>query len=185
MLAACSLSVRNLNNSCLTVKFHVCKIHQIFIVVVWRVEISYGASGHISMWLDDIPGGHSLFYFRLRFSVFLLFIFSSSFLLKREPSQYGGKRAERQDDAPGAACSRGSVSAAAQFKQTPAEVQVAGFLFQFLPEVRRPLLAVRQRRRGTGVEVVPVAGGRKHMRGNLIQSPDRKKSRNNQVVEAC
>lgn len=113
---------------------------------------------------EDIPGRHSLFYFRLCFSVFLRFIFSSSFPLKGEPSQYGGKRAKHQGDAPGAACSRGSVPTAAQFKQTPAEVQVAGFLFQFLPEVRRPLLAVRQCRRGAGVEVVPVAGGRKHER---------------------
>lgn len=70
-------------------------------------------------------------------------------MLKRQPSQYGGQRAEDQGEAPGVGGSRCSVTAATQFKQTPAEIQVAGLRFQFLPQVRGPLLAVGQRRRGT------------------------------------
>lgn len=84
-----------------------------------------------------------------------------SFLLKRQPSQYGGQGGQQQAEAPG---SGRAVSAATQFKQTPTEIQVAGFLFQFLPEVRRPLLAVGQRRRGTGMEVIPVTGERRQKR---------------------
>lgn len=64
--------------------------------------------------------------------------------------------------APGVSRSGGPVAAAAEFKQAPSEIQVAGLLFQFLPEVRRSLVAVRQRRRGAGMEVVPVTGERKH-----------------------
>lgn len=85
---------------------------------------------------------------------------SSGFLLKRQPSQYGGQRAQDQRQAPAVGGSRGSVAAAAQFKQTPAEVEAAGLLLQFLPEVRRPLGALHQRRPGAGVEIVPVSGGR-------------------------
>lgn len=64
--------------------------------------------------------------------------------------------------APGISRSGGPVAAATEFKQTPTEIQVAGLLFQFFPEVRRSLVAVRQRRRGTGMEVIPVTGERKH-----------------------
>lgn len=92
-----------------------------------------------------------------------------SFLLKRQQSQYAGQGGQHQAQAPGRS-GRG-VSAATQFKQTPTEVQVARFLFQFLPEVRRPLLAVGQRRRGTGVEVVPVTGERRQ-RGLAPQAND-------------
>lgn len=102
------------------------------------------------------------FFFSLSCCFFLSLRFSPCFLLKRQPSQYGGQRGEDQGEAPGVGWSGGSVAAATEFKQTPTEIQVAGLLFQFLPEVRRSLLTVRQRRRGTGVEVIPVAGGRKH-----------------------
>lgn len=105
----------------------------------------------------------SYFYLRFPFFFFSPRVFSFSvFLLKRQPSQKGGQRADDHGEGPAPGRPGGPVAAATEFKQTPTEIQVAGFLFQLLPEIRGSLLAVGQRRRGAGVEVIPVTAGRKH-----------------------
>lgn len=99
------------------------------------------------------------------FSHFILFFLCFfCFPLKRQPSQYGrqGGQDQDQDQAPAAGGAGGPVAAATEFEQTPSEIQVAGLLFQFFPEVRCSLVAVGQRRGGTGVEVIPVTGKREH-----------------------
>lgn len=84
-----------------------------------------------------------LLFFSSFGSVFLRF--ARSLPLKRQPSQYGGQRAEDQGEAAGVSGRRGPVAAAAQFEQAAAEVQVAGLLLQLLPQVGGSLLAVGQR----------------------------------------
>lgn len=80
-------------------------------------------------------------------------------VLKRQPRQDSGQPRQERGNAPGTGGPGGAVAAAAQFEQTPAEIQVPGFFLQLLPQVGGAVLAVSERRGGASVEVIPVPAG--------------------------